>query len=106
MESVNKKETAGESERAKTCEQLGWSGKAPVVDTEAKKEIKFKYRRTVEATLLIVIAVAIWGLFSLPSLLYLKRNVANKVCVCVSCVFRDDNVCARMYPICVGGNRV
>ena len=42
--------------------------------------ITVRHWQAVEATAIIAIAIIIWGLFSLPSLLYLKRNPERKVC--------------------------
>lgn len=61
----------------------GPSGKVePRVNADAKntRMITVKHWQAVEAAVIVAIAIIIWGLFSLPTLLYLKRNIASKVC--------------------------
>ena len=79
MENVDKLETSPE-ERAEIFQQE--ASKAQQVDKDTKKKtwiINVKYWQAVEAAILIIIAIIIWGLFSLPSVLYLERKSANKV---------------------------
>ena len=52
------------------------------VTTKDKLKINVRFWQAAEATILILLTIIIWGLFSLPAVFYLGQQPVNKVCLC------------------------